>query len=75
MPHGMAVAVRRDHGGENSSAKLNLCPIRCYDQTMDLATKLGLKTDADLDWNLKELLLLRSSRQESRRRQASSTSV
>ncbi|MBI3541980.1 MAG: 3-dehydroquinate synthase [Deltaproteobacteria bacterium] len=55
LPHGMAVAVGVTIAAK-LSAKLKLCPIRCYDQSMNLATRLLLRTDADLDWRLKDVL-------------------
>ena len=55
LPHGLAVAVGVTLAAK-LSAKVKLCPLRCYDQIMGLGTKLSLPTAVDLHWNLKELL-------------------
>lgn len=55
LPHGLAVAIGVTLAAK-LSAKIKLCPLRCYDQTMTLATKLSLKTEADLDWKLADIM-------------------
>ncbi len=55
MPHGLAVAVGVTLAAK-LSAKVKLCPLRCYDQIMGLATKLSLQTETDLHWSLKDVL-------------------
>ncbi|MBI3558142.1 MAG: 3-dehydroquinate synthase [Deltaproteobacteria bacterium] len=55
MPHGLAVAVGVTLAAK-LSAKVKLCPLRCYDEIMSLGTKLSLQTEADLHWSLKDVL-------------------
>lgn len=55
LPHGVAVAV-----GVTLAAKLSrelkLCSHQCYDDIMELASGLALKTEENFDWRLKDVM-------------------
>jgi 3-dehydroquinate synthase len=55
LPHGMAVAFGVTLAAK-LSAKVKMCPLRCYDQVMELANKLSMKTESDMDWKLNDVL-------------------
>lgn len=55
LPHGVAVAVGVTLAAK-FSARVNLCRAQCYDEVMELGSRLALKTDANVAWRLKDIM-------------------
>lgn len=55
LPHGVAVAVGVTLAAK-FSARVNLCRSQCYDEVMELGSRLALKTEANMDWRLKDIM-------------------
>lgn len=55
LPHGVAVAVGVTLAAK-FSARVKLCSSQCYDDVMELGSRLALKTEANMDWRLKDII-------------------
>lgn len=55
MPHGVAVAVGITLAAR-FSREVKLCSAQCYDDVMELASRLALKTETSFDWSLKKIM-------------------